>query len=93
MAVRDRELFGLALGLEVPWFAAGSTFDASARRLDINLDFARGSRFACPACEASGCAAYDTEETTWRHLNFLQHEAFLTARVPRAGRAVVSIRG
>jgi len=81
--MRDRELFGLALGLEAPWFVAGSTFDAPARRLDIKLDFARGSRFAYPACEASGCAAYDTEETTWRHLNFFQHEAYLTARVLR----------
>ena len=27
--------------------------------------------------------AYDTSETTWRHLNFFQHEAYLTARVPR----------
>jgi len=27
--------------------------------------------------------AYDTSETTWRHLNFFQHEAYLTPRVPR----------
>ena len=27
--------------------------------------------------------AFDTVEKTWRHLNFFQHEAYLTARVPR----------
>ena len=27
--------------------------------------------------------AYDTETKTWRHLNFFQHETYLTARVPR----------
>jgi transposase len=26
---------------------------------------------------------YDTERKTWRHLNFFQHQAYLTARVPR----------
>ncbi len=31
-----------------------------------------------------GCPAYDTEERTWRHLNFFQHETYLHARVPRA---------
>ncbi|MBF0562009.1 MAG: transposase family protein [Alphaproteobacteria bacterium] len=34
-------------------------------------------------CGAVGCKAYDTEEATWRHLNFFQHEAYLHARVPR----------
>ena len=27
--------------------------------------------------------AYDTSEATWRHLNFFQHKAYLTARVTR----------
>jgi transposase len=25
----------------------------------------------------------DTEEKTWRHLDFFEHQAYLTARVPR----------
>jgi transposase len=29
------------------------------------------------------CPAYDSEEKTWRHLNFFQHEVHLHARVPR----------
>ncbi len=57
-------------------------FDAQAGRLDIRIDFPRGSRFVCPACGAS-CPAYDTTEMTWRHLNFFQQEAHLQARVPR----------
>src|ERR1700694_5366192 len=32
---------------------------------------------------AAGCKGHDTEAHTWRHLNFFQHEAYLTARVPR----------
>ena len=81
--MRDTDLLQMALGLLPPWMVAGSTFDAAAKRLDIHLDFPRGSRFACPDCGSADCPAYDTEEMTWRHLNFFQHEAYLYARVPR----------
>jgi len=81
--MRDTELLQMALGLLPPWMVARSTFDAAAKRLDIHLDFPRGSRLACPDCGAADCPAHDTEEMTWRHLNFFQHEAYLHARVPR----------
>jgi transposase len=80
--MRDTDLFGLALGVEPPWVVRKSAFDGAAKRLDIYLDFARGSRFACPQCGAAGCPAYDSDEKTWRHLNFFQHEAYLHARGP-----------
>ena len=65
-----------------PWQVDRCKFDQSLRRLDIHLDFPRGSVFACPICGIS-YKAYDTTEVTWRHLNFFQHEAFLHARTPR----------
>jgi len=81
--MRDVELFQAALGLSTPWSVSASRFDAASKRLDIDITFAKGSRFACPSCAATGCAAYDTEQMTWRHLSFFQHEAYLHARVPR----------
>ena len=81
--MRDTDLFQTALGLAPPWRVTASDFDGGARRLDIHLDFPRGAGFACPGCGAADCRAYDTEDMTWRHLNFFQHEAFLHARVPR----------
>ena len=81
--MRDTDLFRMALGVEPPWVVRESKFDAAAKRLDVHLDFARGSRFACPECGVAGCPAYDSEEKTWRHLNFFQHQAYLHARVPR----------
>jgi len=81
--MRDTDLFRVALGIEPPWAVTKSAFDSAVKRLDIYLDFVRGSRFACPQCGAAGCPAYDSEEKTWRHLNFFQHEAYLHARVPR----------
>jgi len=81
--MRDNDLFQLALGITSPWFVASSDFDGDKRRLDIRLDFKAGSRFDCPECSAPGCPVHDTVEKTWRHLDFFQHQAFLTARTPR----------
>jgi transposase len=81
--MRDTDLFRMALGIELPWVVTKSEFDAAAKRLDIHLDFAKGSRFACLECGVAGRPAYDSDEKTWRHLNFFQHEAYLHARVSR----------
>jgi transposase len=81
--MRAIDLFRMALSIEPPWMVTKSAFDRAAKRLDIYLDFAKGSRFACPQCGAAGCPAYDSEEKTWRLLNFFQHETYLHARVPQ----------
>jgi transposase len=81
--MRDTHLLQLALGVQSPWFVATSDFDLDKKRLDITLDFKSGSRFDCPECQAAGCPVHDTVEKTWRHLDFFQHQAFLTARTPR----------
>ena len=90
--MRDTELFQMALSLVPPWIVKESVFDAGEKRLDIYLDFSKGSRFACPECGAVGCPAHDTEEKTWRHLNFFQHEAYLHARVPRVKCEVCGVK-
>jgi len=83
LEMRDIDLFQQALGLMPPWIVLKTRFDAEARRLDIDISFARGAKFICPSCGAPDCPAYDTIDKTWRHLNFFQHEAYLNARVPR----------
>jgi len=80
--MNERELFRLALGLAEPWEVVKIEFSAEAKRLELTLDFPRGSRFPCPKCGRS-CGVYDTEERTWRHLNFFQHETYLHAWQPR----------
>ena len=61
----------------------GRPVDAEQRRLDLRIDFPKGARFRCPECGRAGCEVHDTEEKTWRHLDFFQHRAYLSARVPR----------
>lgn len=81
--MKDTDLLQMALGLSAPWQVSRAVFDSSQSQLTILVDFPKGSRFACPACGQADCTVYDTEQKTWRHLNFFQHEAFITARVPR----------
>jgi transposase len=81
--MRDTDLMQLALGLIPPWLVKTCAFDAEARRLDIEIDFARGGRFPCPGCGKADCPVHDTVMQEWRHLDFFQHQAFLHARVAR----------
>lgn len=80
--MNPESLFGIALGINPPWEVVGIEFSKEAKRLDIKISFQRGATFDCPVC-GTPVPAYDTTEKTWRHLNFFQYEAYLTARVPR----------
>lgn len=81
--MKQKDLFKLALGLEDPWMVREVRFSPEEGKLDIWLDFPRGSTFSCPSCGEGGKKAYDTCEKTWRHLNFFQHLTFIHARLPR----------
>jgi transposase len=81
--MRDIDLFQMALGLTPPWVVESSQFNPDSKRLDIVLTFPRGSTFVCPQCGEENLKVHDTVEKTWRHLNFFQHEAYLSAKVPR----------
>ena len=77
------KLFESALDIRSPWSIASCEFSAEERQLVMRMEFAEGSRFACPACQAPGCAVHDTKPQRWRHLDFFQHKAFIEAKVPR----------
>jgi transposase len=82
-----KELFQMALNVTEPWYVTDSVFDAKAKRLDIYIDFKRGSTFSYIDSDSKeelvGLKAYDTKDKKWRHLNFFEHECYIHARVPR----------
>jgi transposase len=79
----EHRLFTAALGLDAPWEVSDVRFDAAAGRIDFDVRFPGGTRFACPACGAQGQRVHDTRERSWRHLHFFQFQAFIHARLPR----------
>lgn len=79
---KEQELFAMAIGLQSPWFVSNLDFSLKDKRLNIEIDFERGSNFFCPVCNKPA-KAHDTKQQTWRHMDFFQHQAYLVARVPR----------
>ena len=82
MESQIQQLFRVALGLAEPWVVSKIEFSQEQHQLDLYLDFPAGSKFPCPDC-GTGRGVYDTDQRTWRHLNFFQHKTFLHARQPR----------
>jgi transposase len=50
-------------------------------QLDIHIDFKTGSKFKDE--QGNECRVYDTEQRSWQHLNFFEHNCYIHARVPR----------
>ena len=81
-----QSLFELALNIQDPWYIKDIQFDSEKKRLDIHIDFRKGSIFHYESKEDNingDFKAYDTQHKQWRHLNFFEHECYLHARVPR----------
>lgn len=75
-------LFESALGIAAPWYVGGVDFDEEARTLTIHVDFVAGTRFPHPEFGGEH-PVHDTHIKRLRHLNFFQHECYLSVRVPR----------
>lgn len=78
----QNNLFQLALGITQPWQVKDVVFSQEEGRLDIYLDYKKGTKFPCPLCQQLA-GVYDTVERTWRHLNFFQYRAYMHSRLPR----------
>lgn len=84
--MNTKEIFGKAIGITEPWFVNDINFDVSNKRLDISIDFKKGSTFHYENKDkkiVGDYKAYDTVIKEWRHLNFFEHECYLKVRVPR----------
>lgn len=80
----SKQLFEAALSINDPWFIDIIEFSAESKKLDIFIDFKKGSTFSSKDPAMTGkFKVYDTEVKTWRHLNFFEHECFLHCRTPR----------
>ena len=72
--------------VEKPWFVHEIQFDQNTGKLEIWINFDRGSTFYYQDKESGiegHFKAYDTTEKTWRHLNFFQYQCYLHAWIPR----------
>jgi hypothetical protein len=59
--MEDKELLQIALGLSSPWFVKDIDLNTSKKRMDIYLDFTKGTKFPCPICNKSS-ELHDTKK-------------------------------
>ena len=80
------DIFSAALNIVDPWFIEDVIFDEEKGRLDININFKRGSKFHYSNTDEQifgDFPVHDTVKKSWRHLNFFEHDCYLNCRVPR----------
>ncbi|CAN5435874.1 ISL3-like element ISMac21 family transposase [soil metagenome] len=83
--MNSTEIFALALNLQEPWYIKDIKLQKPEQikrgQLDIYIDFRQGAKFSDE--HGKLCSVYDTEQRSWQHLNFFEHNCYLHARVPR----------
>lgn len=82
-AMKDlTEHYRLLLGLDASWEVSDVSLSLEEKRVDILVSHADGP-VTCPECGAQCSIADHAPERTWRHLDTMQFETRLRARVPR----------
>jgi transposase len=71
------------LGLDAAWEVSEVSLRLEENRVEIAVTH-RGGPVTCPECGGSCTIADHAAERTWRHLDTMQFETRLRARVPRA---------
>ena len=83
----DTELqkhYGLLLGIQSPWEVKTVALKLEEKRVEIDLGWQWGAPATCPEC-GKECSVYDcAPERTWRHLDTMQFQTLIRARVPRS---------
>lgn len=83
----DTELqkhYGQLLGVGSPWEVKTVELKLGEKSVAIELGWQWGASAKCPEC-GTACSIYDCAPTrTWRHLDTMQFQTRVRARVPRA---------
>jgi transposase len=75
--------YALLLGLKTDWLVQSVDLDLEAQRVEIRLQRNADEPCCCPEC-GQACPLKDhTDERTWRHLDTMQFETVIKARIPR----------
>jgi transposase len=75
--------YSLLLGLDAAWEVSDVALSLEGKCVEILVTH-QGGGVTCPECEGECSIADHAPERTWRHLDTMQFETRLRARVPRA---------
>ena len=75
--------YALLLGLDGAWQVVTVHLSLEEKRVEIALEHRASPPLPCPECGAACPLADHAPERTWRHLDTMQFETVLRARLPR----------
>jgi len=70
------------LRLPLTWSVDAVDFSAESKRIEIHARFIGGA-VVCPECGLAGKVYDRVPEQRWRHLDTMQYETIIIARIPR----------
>ncbi len=79
------------LGLDENWAVVSVDFALEEKKVEIALEHV-GGRLTCPECAASCPQADLAPERQWRHLDTMQFQTLLRARLPRSKCATCGVK-
>jgi transposase len=77
------EHYGMLLGLDRSWRVVDVDLSLEDMRVEIQLEHVPGASVCCPECGCQRPLKDHAPERSWRHLDTMQFETILTARIPR----------
>lgn len=79
--MNDKELFSQAIGVQEPWEVKEVRIDIEAQRVEVEVECAK-TAWADPETKQRA-HLHGYEERRWRHLDTMQFETIIVAKVPR----------
>lgn len=83
--MKDTELYAQLLGIVSPWEVKSVKLDVGGQRVEVELGCKEGTWWG--NAEGERLPVHDHVEREWRHLDTMQFETVLVARVPRVKNA------
>lgn len=75
--------YALLLGLREDWLVQSVDLDLGDQRVEIHLQHNPQANCCCPECGLPRPLKDHAEERTWRHLDTMQFQTTIKARIPR----------
>ena len=79
--MNDKELFSHAIGVQPPWEVKEVRIDVKAQRVEVEVECGQ-TVWADPASKER-LHLHGYEQRSWRHLDTMQFETIIVAKVPR----------
>jgi transposase len=76
------EHYRVLLGLDQNWLVAGVELDPASKRVTVKVEYVAGL-IPCPGCGRKSPRYDHAAERRWRHLDTMDFETVLAARLPR----------